>query len=105
MPETAWTDARIDEFAKNVERDFRLVHDEIAALRAEGRTDIAGVRGEMTGLRGEMTGLRGDIAEVRGEISTVRGEISALNGRVTQIRLGQSIALVGVVGALAASSL
>ena len=100
MERTAWTDARIDDFAAHVGGELHELRQDIRSLREELHTEISGVRTEIGGLRGE---LRGEIGGLRGEIGGLRGElrseIDAL--RVTILRVGGGM-MVGLVGVIAA---
>jgi hypothetical protein len=81
---TAWTDDRIDDLARHVGTRFDVLHDEVH------------------GLRQDMNGLRADMRE---DMNGLRGDIRSLNGRLTTILLALSVALIGTVGGLVATSL
>jgi hypothetical protein len=74
---TAWTDDRIDDL-------------------------VTGLRADMNGLRADMNGFR---ADMRADMNSLRDDIRALNGRLVTILLALSVALIGAVGGLVATSL
>ncbi len=95
------------------------LHFELAALRAEFRTElqiqIGSVRDEIAGLatelRGEIGSVRGEIGSVRGEIADVRIEIAGLAAQLraemrdqTRWLTGVLVATMGVVATASAAA-
>jgi hypothetical protein len=74
---TAWTDDRVDDLVGNLTR-------------------------EMNGLRTDMSDFR---ADMRADMNSLRDDIRALNGRLVTVLLAMSVALIGTVGGLVATSL
>jgi hypothetical protein len=74
---TAWTDDRIDDLVGNLTR-------------------------EMNGIRTDMSDFR---ADMRADMNSLRDDIRALNGRLVTVLLTVSVALIGAVGGLVATSL
>lgn len=71
VPAGGWDDVARRSDLDTLEHRLRA---EIAELRAELKTDIAGVRTEISELRAE---LKTDIADVRTEIGELRGEMGS----------------------------
>lgn len=87
MVREAWTDERLDELVKRVDRDFREV-----------RADLRSLKSELGAVRGEIGELREEIGELRGEM---KSGFAALN-RTLQISGGligaMFVGLMGLIG-------
>jgi hypothetical protein len=97
MERTAWTDERLDDFARHVDSRFDRLDSDLREFRQEVRTEITGLRSEVGD---EISGLRG---ELRSEIGGVRGDIETL--RVIMIRaltIGAGAIMTGLLGVIAA---
>jgi hypothetical protein len=84
----AWTDERLDDMSKRMDRDFDCVHGDIEGLRAEVRAQGAELRAEM----------KAQGAELRTELNERFGEMNARFDSMQRMTLAAYVsAVVGIV--------
>jgi hypothetical protein len=91
MESSAWTNERLDDLAESMRAGFARVDQDVRDLRTGMRDDLMQVRGEM---RDGFNELRGGINDLRLEFRTVMFRVGG----------GIIIALIGVIGAILATS-
>jgi chromosome segregation ATPase len=94
MVREAWTDQRLDDLVKHMDKEFAKVH-----------ADARDLRRDMRQLAGGLNSVKGEVGELREEVGELRGEMkagfAALN-RTLQIAGGligaMFIGLMGLIG-------
>jgi archaellum component FlaC len=71
MPQE-WTEGRLDELSKTVDRGFGQVDQRFDRVEAEIRGVRIEIKDEFKAVRGEINGVRGEINGVREEINGVQ---------------------------------
>jgi chromosome segregation ATPase len=91
-----WTDERIDELAREVDRQrglgpqverLAVAIEHLGTGVSELRSDFGQLRGDFGQLRGELGQLRGEFGQLRGEFGELRGEFGELRGEFGQLRV------------------
>jgi hypothetical protein len=100
-PRTEWTDARVNDLVKRLDRTMerqnealRDLRAEMRALRGEMRSEIGGLRREM---RGEVGGLRGEMGGLGSELRT---EIGGLRTEIRELRRDGVLATAALLAAI-----
>jgi hypothetical protein len=87
-----WTDGRLDDLSKKVDRGFEQVDNEVHALRVEMRTEFSAVRAEMNGMR----------AEMHQDMSGMRAEMGAIHERIGSVQHTIAYGAIAMAGAILA---
>ena len=101
MPREKWTDEKLDDLDKKVEKGF-------ADTQAEMRAGFARVDGEIKRLDGDVKRLDGDVKRLDGNLGELRREINArfdsIDLRFESVNRNLQAVLVAVVVALIGSN-
>lgn len=95
MPREKWTDERLDDLNKKVDRGFEDVKDVIADTKAEMREGF-------TRVDSDLRELRGDVKDLRGEMDVRFDKIDDRFEALHRVLIGSAVTivatLIGLIG-------